>query len=143
MLRLISLLLLCTLCSGASAQKLYKCRVAGNLIYSGEPCKGVPSTPVEVPDAPRPDPGMAQELKRQEVALERLEKERKVREAQEKRFAASDARLAAGRQDRCEKLRLQKKMADDEAAVAVGAENQILQEKAMRVAEYVASECPD
>lgn len=143
MLRLIPLLLLLALPCGASAQKLYKCRVDGKLVYSGAPCKGVPSTPVEVPDAPRPDPAVAQELKRQEAALAKLEKERKVREAQEQRVTESDERLAAGRRDRCDKLRLQKKYADDEVTAAVGLETQALKEKAMRVAEYVASECPD
>jgi hypothetical protein len=143
MLRLIPLLLLLALPCGASAQKLYKCRVDGKLVYSGAPCKGVPSTPVDVPDAPRPDPAVAQELKRQEAALAKLEKERKVREAQEKRFTDSDERLAAGRRDRCDKLRLQKKYADEEVAAAVGLETQALKEKAMRVAEYVAAECPD
>lgn len=143
MSRLLSLLLLCSLCTGAVAQKLYKCRVDGTLVYTGAPCKGVTSTPVDVPDAPRPDPGVAAELKRQEAALAKLEKERLVREKQEKRFAESDQRLAAVRRDRCEKLRLQKKYADDEVTAAVGLETIALKEKAMRVAEYVASECPD
>jgi|CXWL01.1.fsa_nt_gi hypothetical protein len=143
MYRLLPLLLLWAFAGSASAQKLYKCRVDGQLIYSGAPCKGVPSTPVEVPDAPKPDPAVAQELKRQEVALAKLEKERMVREAQQKRFAESDERLAAGRRDRCDKLRLQKKYADDEVTAAVGLETQALKEKAMRVAEYVAAECPD
>ncbi len=143
MLRLIPLLLLLSLSTGAAAQKLYKCRVDGNLIYSGEPCKGVPSTPVEVPDAPKPDPEFAAELKRQEAALAKLEKERLVREAQEKRFADSDARLTSARKDRCDKLRLQKKLADDEVKAAVGLETQVMKERAMRVAEYVAAECPD
>lgn len=143
MSRLISLLLLCSLCGGASAQKLYKCRVAGTLVYAGAPCKGVTSTPVEVPDAPRPDPAVAAELKREEIALAKLQKERLVREKQDQRFAESDARLAAGRRDRCEKLRLQKKFADDEVTAAVGIETQALKEKAMRVAEYVTAECGD
>ena len=143
MSRLLSLLLLCSLCTGAAAQKLYKCRVDGTLVYTGAPCKGVTSTPVDVPDAPRPDPALAAELKRQEVALSKLEKERLMREKQEKRFAESDERLAATRRDRCEKLRLQKKYADDEVTAAVGLETIALKEKAMRVAEYVASECPD
>jgi hypothetical protein len=144
MLRLLPLLLLWSLCSGASAQKLYKCRVDGKLIYSGAPCKGVESTPVEVPEAPKPDPGAAQELKRQEAVLAKLEKERLAREAQEKRFTESDARLAAGRKDRCEKLRLQKKLADEAILEAVGLDaQQVLKERAMRVAEYVSAECPD
>jgi hypothetical protein len=143
MLRLISLLLLCALSFGASAQKLYKCRVDGKLVYSGAPCKGVPSTPVEVPDAPKPDPAVAAELKRQEATLAKLEKERTVREAQDKRFAASDERLASVRRDRCEKLRQQKKLADDEVTAAVGLETQALKERAMRVGEYVQAECPD
>lgn len=145
MSRLMSTLLLCSLCAlsaAASAQKLYKCRVDGTLVYSGAPCKGVTSTPVAVPDAPKPDPALAAELKRQEVTLSQLEKERLVRQKQDQRFAESDARLAAGRRDRCEKLRLQKKYADDEVTAAVGLETQALKEKAMRVAEYVAAECP-
>lgn len=143
MSRLISFLLLCLLCAGANAQKLYKCRVDGTLVYSGAPCKGVASTPVAVPDAPKPDPAVAAEIKRQEVALAKLQQARMLREKQDQRFAESDARLAAGRRDRCEKLRLQKKYADDEVTAAVGLPTQALKEKAMRVAEYVASECPD
>ena len=141
--RLFPLLFLMLLSFSASAQKLYKCRVDGKLIYSGEACKGVPSTPVDVPDAPKPDPAVVEELKRQEVALAKLEKERKVREAQERRFAESDQRLEAGRRDRCEKLKFQKKLADDEVTAAVGLETQVLKERAMRVAEYVAAECRD
>lgn len=141
--RLIPLLVLASLSCGASAQKLYKCRVEGTLVYSGAPCKGVHSTPVEVPEAPKPDPSSAQELKRQEAMLARLEHERLVRESQDKRFKESDERLAAGKRDRCEKLKLQKKLADDEVTAAVGIETQSLKERAMRVAEYVASECPD
>jgi hypothetical protein len=146
MYRLISCLIASVLLSisfGVSAQKLYKCRVEGKLVYSGAPCKGVPSTPVDVPDAPKPDPALAEERKRQEIALAKLEKERKVREAQEKRFSESDERLAAGRRDRCDKLKLQKKLADDEVTAAVGLETQALKERAMRVAEYVTAECPD
>lgn len=139
---LMSFLLLSCLPATSSAQKLYKCRVDGKLVYSGAPCKGVPSTPVEVPDAPRPDPAVAEELKRQEIALTKLEEARKVREAQDRRFAESDQRLQAGRRDRCEKLKLQKKLADDEVSAAVGLETQVLRERAMRVAEYVAAECP-
>ena len=143
MLRLISLFLLYALCTGAAAQKLYKCRVDGTLVYTGAPCKGVTSTPVDVPDAPKPDPALAAELKRQEAALVKLEQERVVREKQAQRFAESDQRLAATRRDRCEKLRLQKKFADEEVSAAVGLETIALREKAMRVAEYVAAECPD
>lgn len=142
MYRLIPFLLLFSLSAGASAQKLYKCRVDGKLIYSGAPCKGVPSTPVEVPDAPKPDPAVVEELKRQEIALAKLEKERKAREAVERRYAESDQRLEAGRRDRCDKLKVQKKRADDDVSAAVGLETQALRERAMRVAEYVAAECP-
>jgi hypothetical protein len=143
MKRLLPLLLLAALPFGASAQKLYKCRIDGTLVYTGAPCKGVPSTPVEVPDAPKIEPNSAQELKRQEAALARLEHERLLRESQDQRFKESDERLAAVRRDRCDKLRAQKKLADDEVAAAVGLPTQALKEKAMRVAEYVAAECPD
>ncbi len=142
-LRLIPLMLLCSLSFGAAAQSLYKCRIDGKLVYSGEPCKGVQSTAVAVPEAPKPDPAAALELKRQEAALEKLEKARKVREAQEQRFAASDARLAAVRRKRCDKLFLQRKYADEAAQSAAGFDKEELIQKAQRVREYVATECPD
>lgn len=143
MLRLIPLLLLWSLYSGAAAQNLFKCRIDGKLVYSGEPCKGVPSTAVAVPEAPRPDPAFARELKRQEAALAALEKQRKAREKLDARDAAADARIAAVRRQRCDKLQLQKKWADEAADRAAGLDKEPLRQKAIRVAEFMATECPD
>jgi hypothetical protein len=150
MLRLLSVMLpalfpvlvLWSLSSGAAAQNLFKCRIDGRLVYSGEPCKGVPSTAVEVPEAPRPDPAYAKELKRQEAALAVLEKQRKAREKLDERDAESDARIAAVRRQRCDKLQLQKKWAIEAADNAAGLDKEPLREKAERVSEYVATECP-
>lgn len=101
MLRLTSLLLALTLCAGASAQSLYKCRIDGKLTYSSSPCKGAPSTPVAVPDAPPPPRDGEQTLKRQKTEAARLQKERESREAIEQGEQASDARLAELRRQRC------------------------------------------
>lgn len=102
MLRLTSLLLLALAVSaGASAQSLYKCRIDGKLTYSSSPCKGAPSTPVAVPDAPPPPRDGEQNLKRQKTEAARLQKERESREALEQGEQASDARLADMRRQRC------------------------------------------
>jgi hypothetical protein len=138
---LFAFVILLSLCAGAGAQTLYKCRVDGTITYSGSPCEGAPSTTLEVPEAPAPDPDAAQELKRQQAVSSKLEKERRTREAAEQRTDAARARLAAAKRERCGKLALKSKYADEAAGAAAGFDKQELIEKARRMRESMAVEC--
>ena len=138
---MLKLLFLAMLCSGASAQTLYKCSVGGKITYSGKPCAGK-VTAIEVPPAPPPNPDAANDLARDKTESARLQKQRQAREAQEQRDQAVLDRTAGARAQRCAKLRLQKKWAEEEAGKAVGAKREAAQEKAGKQAELMALECP-
>ena len=140
--RLIPVLALWLLCAGAHAQTLYKCRVNGTVTYSGAPCEGAPSTALTVPEAPTPDAGAADDLKRQQAQAGKLEKERRVREAAQERRDQAAARTAASRSERCKKLALESKWANEAANSAAGFDKQQLVEKARRMRESMSVSCP-
>jgi len=142
MQRVIPVLALLALCSAASAQSLYKCRVNGTVTYSGSPCPGTPSTAVPVPEAPPKNPNFAKELKRQQDEAAKLEKERLAREKVIAKEDLAAGRDAAERRQRCDKLILDSKLADEEASKAAGFDKEELNQRAQRLRESVATECP-
>lgn len=134
-------LVLVLLCSTASAQTLYKCSVGGKITYSGKPCAGT-ITQIEVPAAPAPNPEAARDLARDKTLSAKLQKERQAREAQQQRDDDVVNRTSGARAQRCAKLRLQKKWADEAAGKAVGPNREAAQDKARKQAEAMALECP-
>lgn len=138
---MLRVLVLALLCSTASAQTLYKCSVGGKITYSGKPCAGT-VTQIEVPAAPAPNPEAARDLARDKTLSAKLQKERQAREAQQQRDDDVLARTSGARAQRCAKLRLQKKWADEAAGKAVGPNREAAQEKARKQAEAMALECP-
>jgi len=140
--RLSLILLLCLLSGGAGAQSLYKCRVDGTLTYSGSPCAGTPSTAVEVPEAPTPSPGSEKALARQRESADRLTRERVKRETAEARQEQSRARQGEAQRQRCGKLRLQKKWADEAVAASTDANRGRAETKARRAQEALILACP-
>ena len=134
-------LILALMCSTASAETLYKCSVGGKVTYSGKPCAGK-LTEIDVPPAPAPNPQAAKELARDKTLSAKLQKERLAREAREKRDEDAIARSSAARNQRCARLRLQKKWADEAAGKAVGPSREAAQDKARKQAEAMALECP-
>ena len=140
--RLPLILLLCLLSGSAGAQSLYKCRVDGTLTYSGSPCAGTPSTAVEVPEAPPPAPGSEAALARQRDTADRLTRERLKRETAQARQEQSRAREGEARRQRCGKLRLQKKWADEALAASTDANRARAEAKARRAQEALILACP-
>ena len=61
-MKLLPLVLLACALPGA-AQSLHKCTLDGKVTYSQTPCERGDATTIAVPDAPRPDPAAAAELK--------------------------------------------------------------------------------
>jgi len=139
-----TLLILASLaaCATAQAQTIYKCSSGGKVTYGEQPCSAGTQATLAVPPAPPPDPELKERLARQKALAESLEKERRDAAVQ----AAKDARpVAAARaspqQQRCEKLRLQLKWAEEDLRKAAGPGTEALRLKAQRQAEALAVEC--
>ena len=142
MMQLFAVLILYALCAGAHARQLYKCSTGGKVSYASAPCDGAAVTQITVPAAPASDPAAGAELKRQKALLAGFEKARQAREARDERAAQVTARAAALRRQRCARLALKQRWADDVADRAAGFGKEALQEKARRMGEIMAIECP-
>jgi len=75
-------------------------------------------------------------------AGEQLEKERVVRETAQERIDTSANRAAATRRQRCDKLRLQAKWAEEDVRRAQPQAQEAARLKARRAADRIAVECP-
>jgi len=133
---------LCLLPAAASAQSLYKCRIDGVLTYSGAPCPGAASTPIEVPPAVPRAPDADSELARQKAQAARLQEQRQKKEAAQSRLDQARGRLAESQRQRCAKLRLQKKWADEGVAAASDRNRGQAAAKARRAQEALLLACP-
>ena len=137
--RLLQVLLLVTMCAGASAQSLYKCTVNGKVTYTGAPCKEGQMKAIEVPPAPKTDPAREQELQRQKVALTKLERARSLREDQEQKRQVE--RAATAHEQQCAQLRLDKQAADENANQGAVAARPAKREVAEQLGEALAAQC--
>ena len=145
---LIPLVILCAACAVAHAQtaKIVKCTVDGKVTYTSEPCLNgdavlMPALPPPAPDAPS-TPQLERELAQQKATLTRLETARRAKEAKEDKADAQASKARAAHQQKCAKLRLHKKWADEDAARAGAANTPALKLKARHEAEQLALECP-
>lgn len=154
MFRLIPVVAACALCPPAAAQTIYKCTVDGKVSYADRPCPGGASIAVAAPAA-RPDTSVpAREAARREretlLQMEKLrmtrelqmEKLRLARELQAERKQARAQKEADAQRRKCEKLRLQRKWAIEDAFRASGPAREAARRKARRDAEALAVECP-
>lgn len=144
MLRAVTVLL-CLSVSGAPAAQVFKCVKQGKITYSEAPCAGAQVTQLPVqaaaPGIAPPDPQA--ELQRQKALADKLASARQASDARHERQRAGAARAASLRYQRCEKLRLQKKWADDDARGARDGDHaRALRKKADRAAESLKVECP-
>jgi hypothetical protein len=142
MLNTILMALACALCLPAAAQTVYKCTLDGKVSYGETPCAAGKADLLAVPAAPPPDPHAQRELKRQEALLAKLQQERRATEARDQRAQARAARAAAARKQRCDKLRLQTKWADEDLARSGSQARGAARLKAQRQADAMAVECP-
>lgn len=89
------------------------------------------------------DAGAAtQQLKHDKARLDALRKERAARETREEKERERAERAAASVRQRCERLRLQSKWAEEDAARAGKATATAARLKAKRQAESLAVQCP-
>jgi hypothetical protein len=137
---------MCALAQAAAAQPVYKCTIDGKVSYGEHPCAHGRTTELAVPPAPAVAEA-AEALERDKARLAALQKERSTVEVREERERARSARAAEATRQKCERLRLQVKWAEEDAARAgkaaagkAGTESARL--KARRQAEALAVQCP-
>ena len=120
---------------------IYKCVDGGRVSYNDRPC-GAAAIELAAPQASGPALDALQRLARERAMLQKIEDERAVREEKEARENARAGRAALVERRRCDKLRLQRKWADEDAARAGRDEVARARTKARRQAEALAVECP-
>lgn len=136
-------LLLATALNLAHAQDIHKCIVDGKVSYSDMPCPAAATSAstVAVPSAPAPDPNAAASLASARKQAAALEKTRLARDEREAKLDAKAAQAAAVQQRKCDKLRLNRQWAEDDARRATAANIDSARLKARRAAELLAVEC--
>jgi hypothetical protein len=134
-------LLLYALAPAAGAQTIYKCTAGGKVSYGEQPCADGKATTLAVP--PAPDATAAAAVMEQEKArLAVFQKARAARETREEKERERTDRAAASVRQKCERLRLQSKWAEEDAARAGKATLTSARLKAKRQAEALAVQCP-
>lgn len=127
-------------CLSTPAFAVYKCEVDGKTVYQDNPCStggreaGIAAHPAKNPDARR-------QLAQDKAKVNRLERERHRKEAQDAREQRQAARSAAARKKKCDNLALRKKWADEDAARASWRNRERAQIKSRRATERLAQEC--
>ena len=121
--------------------QVHKCTVDGKVTYSQVPCERGDAAVLEVPRAPAATEDAAADLKRMRRASAQMEKERHADEAAQARADARSDRDAARRRQRCDKLTLQSKYAEEDARRAQPAAQEAARLKAQRAREQMALEC--
>jgi hypothetical protein len=128
---------------GTAAQNVYKCTVDGKVGYSDLPCPAgaTASSQLAVPATPPADPAAADDLQRQRKQSAALQKAREKTEQRDAREAERQARGAAVRRQRCAKLALAKRWADEDARGASAANADKARLRARRAGESLSVEC--
>jgi hypothetical protein len=125
----------------ALAGTIYKCNEGGRVSYHDRPC-GQSAVAMQVQAATAPAPEALERLARERAMLQEIEEARLAREQQEARESVRAQRAATTQRRRCDKLRLQRKWADEDTARAGRDEGERARIKARRQAEVLAMECP-
>jgi hypothetical protein len=145
-MRLLFLLSACLLPIAAQAQSVYKCTADGKTSYGDHPCAQGASTALPPPptgispaDTMGPQGGDARTL----LALEKARIAREKEAAREERAQAKLGRAAYAKRQKCDRLRLRHKWAEEDLARSVhGAKQEAARLKAKRQRETLAVECP-
>ncbi|NYE60356.1 hypothetical protein FHW58_001508 [Duganella sp. 1224] len=127
----------------AYAQTVHKCTLDGKTSYGDTPCPaGAQAATLETPTAPPRDAAAAGTLRRQQKQADALEKARLKREERDERDAARASQAAAVQRKKCDKLKLNKRWADEDARRATGQATEAARLRAHRAGEAMALECP-
>jgi len=121
--------------------QMYKCTHGNQTTYGEAPCERGTQTVMSAPASPAAATPAPAELDRLQKASAALQKERLAREAQQARADTAHDRQAARRRDRCAKLELARKWAEDDVRRASHQNADTARLKARRAAERHAAEC--
>ena len=142
MVRMLVVLASLSVCAQVSAQTIYKCSTNGKVTYGEQPCSAGIEATLDVPPPPPPDPELKERLARQKALADALDKERRDAAVQAAKAARPIAAARVSPQvQRCEKLRLQLRWAEEDLRKAAGPGTEALRLKAQRQAEAMAVEC--
>jgi hypothetical protein len=124
-----------------AAAAIHKCEFAGKTTYTETPCPGGKTLDInDSVSATRRD-SATQRAAKEKTALKRLEAARaKIEVKQEKEDNATDKRNA-GKREKCDKLALGKKWAEEDAAKASGKAVEKAKTNARRAGETYALAC--
>jgi hypothetical protein len=150
MMRVLLTLAACLLPAASHAQSVYKCTVDGKTSYADRPCahgasKPLPPPPVGISpsDTMGPQGGDARTLLELEKARIARGKAEAQAQAREDRAQARQARSAQARRQKCDRLRLRHKWAEEDLARTVhGPKYEAARIKARRQRDTLAVECP-
>jgi hypothetical protein len=150
MLRLAALLATFVAFTNVHAQTVYKCKTDGKTSYSDRPCaQGVshalppPPAGISAADTMGPQGGDARTLLEADKLRFAREKELARAQALEERDRKRNAHAALARRQKCDKLRLRHKWAEEDLAHTVhGPAHDSARTKLRRQAENLAVECP-
>nr|WP_315484746.1 hypothetical protein [uncultured Undibacterium sp.] len=95
----------------------FKCQENGKTIFSQTPCKGVPSTPIEIKTSQIPEEETQRALKRHQHRLSESNKNQKVRDREFAKQEAASRRIAsknASEKKQCENLQMKSKWAKED-----------------------------
>jgi len=144
--RLLLILAASLLGTASQAQTVYKCSLDGKTSYSDRPCAAGASKPLPPPpsgispsDTMGPQGGDARTL----LELEKARIARDKAQEKEERAQAKQSRAAHARRQKCERLRLRHKWAEEDLARTVhGPKHEAARIKARRQLDALAVECP-
>ncbi|MFZ6802005.1 hypothetical protein [Undibacterium sp. Di24W] len=116
---LLSVLLSCSLFGLASYADTpaFKCQENGKTIFSQTPCKGVPSTPIEIKTSQIPEEETQRALKRHQHRLSESQKNQKARDREFAKEETASRRIAsknASKKKQCENLQMKSKWAKED-----------------------------
>lgn len=139
------LLLSVLLAFSSPALAINKCESDGKISYSDKPCGGGKAVRFDAPPDIRPaspDAASAREqAAREKNALNRLQDERRQREAKEDKERHKLARAEEIQRKKCTDLALRQKWAEEDAAAARGKSTEKAKRDARRKAEKFQAEC--
>ncbi|MEN3276736.1 MAG: hypothetical protein V7631_2526 [Massilia sp.] len=134
------------LAGGVAAQPqagtVYKCVTDGKVSYGEHPCARGATTTLAVPATPTDAAVATARLARDKARLAQLEKRRNAQAVLNERERARTARSAATLRQKCERLRLKSRWADEDLQRAGREAKNAARLKAQRQAEVLAVECP-
>jgi len=132
----------CVVAQNVAAATIYKCTVNGKVSYGDQPCAAGTGAELALQAAPPPDKLAAEKLASDKLRLAQLDKERAAAAIADERERQRAAKSADVLRQKCERLRLKQKWAEEDLRKLRGDALASARLKAQRQAQALAVECP-